>query len=236
MNKKDLILDAMLDLLKEKSNASISDIAKKAGMAKGGIYYYYSSKDEILDSLIDRSYNEIIENCRKKLQENEVDALSKFRLLFTTYFNQHVTSEIDTYLHLPQNAELHQKSLGKILTEISPILTDILKQGVEEGIFHCDFVKEYSEIILSVFTFLLDPGIFRWTPNEVYSKLKALADLLERGLMLLTGSMSFLYELLETFQISKPGIIDNNIGVDTDGIAPAGGLDYMKGVDRNSKF
>lgn len=102
--------------------------------------------------------------------------------------------EIDTYLHLPQNAELHQKSLGKILKEISPILTDILKQGVEEGIFHCNYLKEYSEIILSVFTFLLDPGIFRWTANEVNDKLKALADLLERGLILPAGSMSILYE------------------------------------------
>ena len=195
MNKKEIILDAMMELINEKSNPSISEIAKRARMAKGGIYYYYSSKEEILDSLIDRSFSEIIENCRKKIQENEIDALSKFRLLFTTYFNQHITSEIDTYLHLPQNAELHQKSLGKILTDISPILTDILKQGVDEEIFHCSYPEEYAKIILSAFTFLLDRGIFRWTPNEMNHILKALADLLEKGLMLPLGSMSILYEV-----------------------------------------
>ncbi|BCK01050.1 TetR/AcrR family transcriptional regulator [Anaerocolumna chitinilytica] len=197
MNKKDIILDAMLELLKEKSTVSISEIANKAGIAKGGIYYYYSSKEEITDSLIERSYGEIIENCKKKLHENDVDALSKFRLLFTTYFNQHVTSEIDTYLHLPQNAELHQKSLAKILTELSPILTDILKQGMEEGTFSCNYPEVYSEIILSVFTFLLDPGIFHWTVEQVRNKLKGLADLLERGLLLPTGSMSILYEQIK---------------------------------------
>lgn len=195
MNKKDLILDAMLELLKEKSNASISEIAKKAGIAKGGIYYYFSSKEEILDSLIDRSFNEIIENCRIKLQEKEADALLKIRILFKAYFSQHVNSEIDTYLHLPQNAELHQKSLAKILMEISHILAEILKQGVEEEKFHCDFPDEYAEIILSVFTFLLDPGIFHWTINEIDTKLKALANLLERGLMIPSGSFSFLYEI-----------------------------------------
>ncbi|QHQ60842.1 TetR family transcriptional regulator [Anaerocolumna sedimenticola] len=195
MNKKDLILDAMLELLKEKSNASISEIAKKAGIAKGGIYYYFSSKEEILDSLIDRSFNEIIENCRIKLQEKEADALLKISILFKAYFSQHVNSEIDTYLHLPQNAELHQKSLAKILMEISHILAEILKQGVEEEKFHCDFPDEYAEIILSVFTFLLDPGIFHWTINEIDTKLKALANLLERGLMIPSGSFSFLYEI-----------------------------------------
>jgi AcrR family transcriptional regulator len=101
MDKRELILDAMLELLKEKSNTSISDIAKKAGIAKGGIYYYFSSKDEILDALINRSFHQIIENCKVKLKENKEDALSKFHLLFTTYFNQHINSKMDSYLHLP---------------------------------------------------------------------------------------------------------------------------------------
>ena len=52
--KKDLILDAMQELM-NKSNAqtiSVSDIAKKAGIGKGSIYYYFKSKEEILEGVI----------------------------------------------------------------------------------------------------------------------------------------------------------------------------------------
>jgi AcrR family transcriptional regulator len=195
MNRRDLVLDAMLELMKEKSNMSVSNIAKRAGIAKGGIYYYFSSKEEILSALIDRSYDLIIENCKMTLKQSEEDALTKFRLLYTSFFCQQVNSEIDSYLHLPQNAGLHKKALSKILTDISPVLAEILKARVDERCFDCEFPEEYAEIILSVFTFLLDPGIFNWSLEKISKKIKVLAGLLERGLIIPPGSMSFLYEL-----------------------------------------
>ena len=50
-----------------------------------------------------------------------------------------------------------------------------------------------KKIILSVFTFLLDPGIFTWTSQERHLQLHALADILEKGLGTASGSFSFLY-------------------------------------------
>lgn len=191
-DKKEIILDSMEKLLIEGSSFSISDVAKKAGIAKGGIYYYYSSKEEILDALIDRIYKNIIEVCNKTLNETNGDALSKLKLLFITYFNQNKNSFIDQYLHLPQNAYVHQKSLAKILNELSPILTRIILQGNQEGTFDCPHPEEYSDMILSVFTFLFDPGIFHWSAEKHQLKLVALADFMEKCLNIPSGSMSFL--------------------------------------------
>ena len=49
-NKEQLILEAALKLFKEKgfSAVKINDIAKEAGVGKGTIYEYYSSKEELL--------------------------------------------------------------------------------------------------------------------------------------------------------------------------------------------
>ena len=54
MDKRTLILDALLDLIRadKGSSCTISDIAKQAGIAKGGIYYYFSSKEEIMDRVV----------------------------------------------------------------------------------------------------------------------------------------------------------------------------------------
>ncbi|MCC0707428.1 hypothetical protein [Clostridioides sp. ES-S-0190-01] len=62
---------------------------------------------------------------------------------------------------------------------------------MEEGIFKCEYTLEVSEIILSVFTFLLDPGIFYWNKEEKKRKLEALSLILERSLMAPKGRFNF---------------------------------------------
>lgn len=196
MNKRELILNTMQELFKEgkAGTASVRDIAERAGIAKGGLYYYFSSKEEVMDALVEREYEDIIRNCAQLLENSNLDAINKFALLLHTYTGSYVDPSLDTYLHLPQNAALHQKSLAKILLSLSQLVTDILEQGMEEGTFVCCYPEEYAQILLSVFTFLLDPGIFPWTSEQRQQKLKALADILEKGLGTEPGSFSFIYE------------------------------------------
>ena len=54
--KYDKILDALQSLLEHKTlqNISVSEIAQTAGIGKGSIYYYFPSKDAILDALVKR--------------------------------------------------------------------------------------------------------------------------------------------------------------------------------------
>lgn len=61
--KKDMILDAMQRLMNQNSaqSISVSDVAKEAGIGKGSIYYYFKSKEEILEAVIERSYSAAIE-------------------------------------------------------------------------------------------------------------------------------------------------------------------------------
>ena len=56
--KYDKILDALQSLLvtKELSTISVSEIAQTAGIGKGSIYYYFPSKEAILEALVKRSY------------------------------------------------------------------------------------------------------------------------------------------------------------------------------------
>ena len=54
--KYDKILDALQSLLvtKELSTISVSEIAQTAGIGKGSIYYYFPSKEAILEALAPR--------------------------------------------------------------------------------------------------------------------------------------------------------------------------------------
>ena len=118
MDKRTLILDALLELIRADKGASctISDIAKQAGIAKGGIYYYFSSKEEIMDALVERSYGQVIDHCQVTIEHVELSALPKLALLFRSYYASSVEHSLDHYLHESQNAYSHQQSLVFLLT------------------------------------------------------------------------------------------------------------------------
>ena len=200
-DKKGLILDTLRELFKEgkAGTASVSDIAARAGIAKGLIYYYFRSKEEIMDALVLREYEDIIKACADVVERSGGNALEKLALLVKTYRGSYVDSSLDEYLHMPQNAAIHQKSLAQILSALSGIISRIIEQGISDGIFVCDYPREYAEIIMSVFTFLLDPGVFPWSGEQYVLKLKALADMLEKGLCADKGSFGFLYGAKDSF-------------------------------------
>ena len=55
--KYDMILDALQSLMEQKDiqTISVSEIAQTAGIGKGSIYYYFPSKDAMLEALVERS-------------------------------------------------------------------------------------------------------------------------------------------------------------------------------------
>lgn len=196
MNKKDLILDAMLALLSEKKGAtcSVSDIAKKAGIAKGGMYYYFNSKEEVFDALVKRTYANIIQSCYAIANDKSMSELEKLKSVYVTYRSTIISNDLDAFLHVQENAAIHQKSLAEILLSLSNVISDIIEQGNKTHKFQCAYPNEVSEILMSVFCFLLDPGIFVWSPQQILQKVYVLANMIEKELNIDKGSLSFLYK------------------------------------------
>ncbi|NLB36913.1 MAG: TetR/AcrR family transcriptional regulator, partial [Clostridiales bacterium] len=63
-NVKYIIIEATQELLLQKgiSDISLAEIAKKAGISKGTLYYHYKSKDEILFDIMDKYLQEQWQN------------------------------------------------------------------------------------------------------------------------------------------------------------------------------
>ena len=145
----------------------------------------------------------MIETCRIKLAAVEAPALEKIKLLLYFYRSTAVDQTVDSALHEPQNAAIHQKSMAFIMGRLAPIVGEILQQGVEENVFVCEHPEQLAEILLSPIIFLLDPGLFTWTDQEVQMKLTALAQMLEASLQAPTNSFAFLYENWTTQRLNK---------------------------------
>lgn len=85
IKSRDNIIQAALKLFSTKGYhaTSTSAIAKEAGIAAGLMYNYFGSKDELLVSIIDRFFEELIISVAKKF--NKDDELLNARALIDTF-------------------------------------------------------------------------------------------------------------------------------------------------------
>ena len=85
-NVKDMILDAATKLFSEKAltEISLAEIAGKAGVSKGTLYYHYKSKTDILLDITDRYLDEQWDDLIKWTENKEKDT-SMHRLVHLIY-------------------------------------------------------------------------------------------------------------------------------------------------------
>lgn len=162
---------------------SVNDILKIVGIAKGTFYYYFKSKEEVLEAVVDQ-ITLLIKSRVKDASSNQ--SLPADKRFFKALQAMRVTEDYgDIFLedmHRPENALLHQKSLQSILTEIIPIFTEIVEDGIKEGIFDCPKPKQYMQILLAAAVGIFDQGIFLTDIEEQEDLLDAFQTLLTNSL------------------------------------------------------
>lgn len=204
--KYNMILDTLQQILKEKKiqNISVSEIAQKAGIGKGSIYYYFASKDEILDALIKRSYEQPLLAAKNLTTQTDISPFTRMALLFQAYqkssiaFIRQRNISPDTIACAQDLTYFHQKHLTHIITELKPALTEIINQGIETGEIHFEYPSALAEIVLIVITIKLDNYLLPSNPAEIVETLQGLIILLEKGTEVASEMLDFFPYLFHT--------------------------------------
>ncbi|MFO7953151.1 MAG: TetR/AcrR family transcriptional regulator [Bacillota bacterium] len=79
--KQERILNAALEEFAEKGyeRASTNRIVKKAGIGKGMLFYYFKSKRELFEYLIEYAISFVVNEYLNRIDEEETDFLEKYR-------------------------------------------------------------------------------------------------------------------------------------------------------------
>ncbi|MDE6835304.1 MAG: TetR/AcrR family transcriptional regulator [Ruminococcus sp.] len=198
-NKVEIILNSAEELMctMEAPNRDITVdmIAKNAGIGKGSIYYYFESKEEIIDAVIERSYSSAIREYFN-VTDNCSGTYEKLKQLFVSMIRkefQDNSRNLITYLHVQDDIMLHYKLMMTAIRTVSPILTEILKDGVADGSLHTETPVESAEMVVAMLTFLLNRSFFPSDDESMFRKLKLYAHVLETCFETEKGSFSFLF-------------------------------------------
>lgn len=198
--KYDKILDALSELLSDQNiqNISVSDIARKAGIGKGSIYYYFPSKEAILDALIQRSYKKPLQTAKNLANQTEISPFTRMAMIFqachnssAAFLNQNNSAK-NAITSAQDMAYLHQKYLNYLVSELKPVLTEIIKQGIELGEINFEYPSALAEIVLIILAVKFDTAFLSTTANASEETLKGLISLLEKGTGIPHGSLNYL--------------------------------------------
>lgn len=179
------ILDAAEQLFFTKGYhaTTISDIAKKMGVANGMLYYYFKSKEAVLEKLLDEYAASLIVEVKNiyslQIKPSEKIALTISATLHRASYKDGLLLNL---LYAIQNFEVKEKLFYQIELAISPWLTKIIAEGVnskELNVIHLPTAVDYILVIIDFLTYAL----YEKTSDEILAfRLRMAEALIEKTL------------------------------------------------------
>jgi len=190
--RRNEILDAADELFGQQGfdGTSTNDILQKVGIARGTLYYHFKSKEDIMDALIER-YAERILGAAKEIAANKNSAVYEriIGVVMALNISDDSGKEVIEHMHKPQNALMHQKIQKVIVNEVPPILSEIIREGIEQQLFHTPYPYECMEMIVAYTNTVFDDAMVSLTHDQFASRVQALIFNIERLLGVERGSL-----------------------------------------------
>ncbi len=175
----------------------MQELMDKLNIAKGTVYHYFSSKEELVEAVVEELVNEELRQkveLMKSSRCRNLNALQKMRILVTTDTMAEENEQILDKLHHPGNTIMHARQLGRYLVKLVPIYAAVIEEGCEQSIFKTDHPLECAEFMLAGIQFLTDVGFYPWSNAQLARRMEAFPSLVEARLSAPKGSFSFLAE------------------------------------------
>ena len=171
---------------------SVDEIIEEAGIAKGTYYYYFESKEQMLEEVIGMMLQAEAEKAEAVLQA-DLSVPEKIVAIIASIHPAREEETIEDALHQPENTLMHNKIRARLFDLIVPILSKVAEEGVREGLFACDHIPERIRMILILSSDLFD-GHNAYAPAVV----DVFIDTTEKILGAKPGAMSFIRALIRS--------------------------------------
>ena len=198
--RRNEILDAADELFSQKGfdHTSTNDILDKVGIARGTLYYHFKSKEDIMDALIKRYHDGLLGNV-KMVANNKNIPVSERIICAVMAMNIRDTKGkgLIEHIHKPQNALMHQKIQTLIISDVTPVLAEIVCEGIKEGVFNTPFPYECIEMLIVYANAIFDEDSAQMTDEERARKIQGLIYNIERLLGAKSGSFQGVTKLFK---------------------------------------
>jgi len=143
---------AQLFLKQGYENTTVQQIIDSLNLAKGTYYYHFQSKEDILIAVSDK----LISDTRKKLvaihKQNDKDVLWRIREILSIFHDDFYRNRtIWKLVYHDKNIAMHKQVTKIGGKRFTPLLTDVIREGMEKDLVHVPHAHETAQALISIF-------------------------------------------------------------------------------------
>ncbi|HCE02076.1 MAG TPA: TetR/AcrR family transcriptional regulator [Acidobacteria bacterium] len=181
---------------------TVQDVLDDVGQSKGAFYHYFDSKQALVKGLVGRLSEAIFTHLEQRVSAPDLSALDKLTCLFRESSQLKLERKGLWSALLPMwlsagNAAVRERASSQVRERMTPVLGQIIAQGVTEGVFTTQHPHQVARMIFViredfghvVMDLLTTPAPGHPDHAQVEQAVAAYNETLERVLGAPTGSL-----------------------------------------------
>lgn len=180
------ILATAEDLFRERGigRCSVADIANELQMSPANVFKHFGSKTQLADAICDRHIRRMID--RFELLKDPAPAPEKLGIVVRRLMDAHLSDiQQNPYLFemILMMSDSDLPSARHYKTLIDSLFVEVIQEGVEAGVYHCESPKDVSSDVAAAFSAVLHPVLLaRASADELHRRCQGLVSLVNAAL------------------------------------------------------
>ena len=159
----------------------ISAIVREMRVSQGVFYYYFPSKNAVIDAIVEDYIASLETRARSIVDDPHLTPLGKLEALADLQMQQNHAE--NARVHAIKGVDIHERLLRAMVTRFVPLMHEAWSD---------DPTDRYAfEIYLTAGVMLFDPGLFTWSVEAHNARIDALIGQMERALAQPPGAFAF---------------------------------------------
>jgi AcrR family transcriptional regulator len=171
--RRNQILDAATTVFVRQGfqHARMDDIVEESGLSKGTLYWYFKSKEDIINAILRRLFTGELANL-ESLLEAERTVSERLVLLTSDRVNgmkrmSRLVPIIFEFYAVAVHQQWVQQFIGEYFQQFRKLLEDLIQQGIDRGEFRPVNATEAAISLASMYEgltihWLMDPQTMQW--------------------------------------------------------------------------
>ena len=150
------LVDAALAVFSTKgvAAASVDDVVRAAGVAKGTFYLYFATKDDAVNAVAARLVEGVAERIEAGAGDrtrSPVERLLAFGAEIRQVADEPYERDLIEVFHRPENRALHDRMGERALVRLGPAIATIIADGIAAGDFHGQDPRRAAAYVMACF-------------------------------------------------------------------------------------
>lgn len=167
-----IVTATQLFMQKGYEQTSIQDILDTLKLSKGGLYHHFKSKEEILEAVMQKRAEYIIERLHEVIHNTEgKNGKEKLQKIIYRLVTDFQTQKLDTIITAQIIPHFVVSGMQTCMQQDAPIICELIQEGIKDGSLNTTQPALCSEVFLLLLNYWVNPVLFGRSSAETKERL-----------------------------------------------------------------